>query len=105
PDSSAPEPPAVPHDAASSAPPAASEGPAGRRSATGSGASRRAQVPRSADAPWHHARPAFDDPQRDPRHPESDTDAPDAAPAPGNDRPETDHPDNDTPANPQGGPQ
>ncbi|MFF9062537.1 NADH-quinone oxidoreductase subunit C [Streptomyces sp. NPDC014882] len=122
----APEPPAVPRDTAPSAASAESEGPAGRRSATGGGASRRAQAPRSADAPWHHARPAFDDPQRDPRHPEPDPDHPDhpdrsdtpdaaPAPAPGNGRPETDPsdndtpdddtPDNDTPANPRGGPQ
>ncbi|USQ82906.1 NADH-quinone oxidoreductase subunit C [Streptomyces phaeoluteigriseus] len=81
-----------------------SEGSPGQPSATPGGA------PRSADAPWHHARPAFEDPDRDPKHPEPEQPATTQEPAPENDPPDNDPPENDpsdkdTPANPQGGPQ
>ncbi|WP_328735346.1 NADH-quinone oxidoreductase subunit C [Streptomyces bobili] len=87
----------------------ASEGSAGRPSATPGRASR------SADAPWHHARPAFEDPQRDTAHPDPEQPATTEQPAPEDAAPENDpsdnhsldtgSSDNDTPANPQGGPQ
>ncbi|MEV7981187.1 NADH-quinone oxidoreductase subunit C [Streptomyces sp. NPDC086519] len=59
-------------------PPAAPRGPRRSRTASGGSASQRAQetdtpvvpatparptTPRSSDAPWHHARPAFDEPE------------------------------------------
>ncbi|MFE3605855.1 NADH-quinone oxidoreductase subunit C [Streptomyces goshikiensis] len=37
------------------------------------GADRRRAAPRSADAPWHHAKPAFEEPTAEPK-PKSDTD-------------------------------
>ncbi|GAA2733679.1 NADH-quinone oxidoreductase subunit C [Streptomyces nogalater] len=44
--------------------PGPTPGPARRaRSASEGSASQRARAPRSSDAPWHHARPAFDEPQ------------------------------------------
>ncbi|MFE3787528.1 NADH-quinone oxidoreductase subunit C [Streptomyces goshikiensis] len=39
------------------------------------GADRRRAAPRSADAPWHHAKPAFEEPTAEPKpKPKSDTD-------------------------------
>ncbi|MEU9666776.1 NADH-quinone oxidoreductase subunit C [Streptomyces bobili] len=102
------DPKATPPEDPAAQPPAgprgASEGSADRPPATPGGASR------SADAPWHHARPAFEDPERDTAHPEPErpptTEQPAAEDsAPENDPPDTSSSDNDTPANPQGGPQ
>ncbi|MFE9801920.1 NADH-quinone oxidoreductase subunit C [Streptomyces goshikiensis] len=39
------------------------------------GADRRRAAPRSADAPWHHAKPAFEEPTAEPKaEPDTDTD-------------------------------
>ncbi|WP_063784992.1 NADH-quinone oxidoreductase subunit C [Streptomyces sp. TP-A0356] len=91
------EPPAPP--AAPPAGPAAPAGPRRARSASEGSASQRADAsaaeetaakppaaPRSSDAPWHHARPAFDEPKPTPEPPakaqaEPEGDAPEAEPA------------------------
>ncbi|MEU0115948.1 NADH-quinone oxidoreductase subunit C [Streptomyces bobili] len=108
PSTEASPPNATPPEDPAAQPPAgprgASEGAADRPSATPGGGSR------GADAPWHHARPAFEDPERDTAHPEPEQAATTEQPAsedaaPENDPPENDSSDNDTPANPQGGPQ
>ncbi|MFG2959978.1 NADH-quinone oxidoreductase subunit C [Streptomyces sp. NPDC048291] len=61
--------------AAAAGPPAAPRGPRRTRTASGGSASQRAEetetpttparpaAPRSSDAPWHHARPAFEEPE------------------------------------------
>ncbi|MFE9173143.1 NADH-quinone oxidoreductase subunit C [Streptomyces kebangsaanensis] len=89
---------------AAGTPPTARSGPRRARSASEGSASQRAAAagqsptppaaPRSSDAPWHHARPAFDEPEPKPgRKPEDDTpDTPDIPDSP------------DTPDDPEGGP-
>ncbi|MER6073876.1 NADH-quinone oxidoreductase subunit C [Streptomyces sp. NPDC001817] len=41
---------------------------------------RRSTAPRSSDAPWHHARPAFEEPEQAPPTPEQGPTAPEPAP-------------------------
>ncbi|MFE6622038.1 NADH-quinone oxidoreductase subunit C [Streptomyces sp. NPDC057740] len=70
------------------------------------------KAPRSPDAPWHHARPAFDEPEplqpeSAPEHPTSPTDQPDRSDQPT--RPEPDETqattaENEEPADPADGP-
>ncbi|MER8093324.1 NADH-quinone oxidoreductase subunit C [Streptomyces goshikiensis] len=56
--------------AAAGAGPDAEEGPG-----QPGGADRRRAAPRSADAPWHHAKPAFEEPTAEPKpKPDTDTD-------------------------------
>ncbi|MCZ4602509.1 NADH-quinone oxidoreductase subunit C [Streptomyces sp. Lzd4kr] len=59
PDESAPEQP-VPEPAESGAPAAADSAPD-----TAASEAATPKAPRSSDAPWHHARPAFDEPERE----------------------------------------
>ena len=110
--------------------PGSGSGPARRARSVGEGsASQRAQAPaedtparpssgpRSSDAPWHHARPTFDEPEpsgpaeasepsapeptaSDPKDP-ADPEAPTADPGPGPGRDRQD----ETPEDPTGGPQ
>ncbi|MDX3530716.1 NADH-quinone oxidoreductase subunit C [Streptomyces sp. ID05-39B] len=115
-DSKAAPPKAAPAEDPKVAPPAdpAAQPPAGPRGGSERSVDRPPATPggasRSADAPWHHARPAFEDPERDTDHPEPERPATTQQPAsddsaPENDPPDTASSDNDTPANPQGGPQ
>ncbi|WP_416973403.1 NADH-quinone oxidoreductase subunit C [Streptomyces sp. 4F14] len=78
----------------------ASQGSASQRTRPPEPTPRRTTAPRSSDAPWHHARPAFDDPltgeppsgEPAPGNPPSGEPAPDAPPpqpAPEAGRPET----------------
>ncbi|MFF3915452.1 NADH-quinone oxidoreductase subunit C [Streptomyces sp. NPDC001852] len=65
--------------------PATGEGaaPAPRESAAPDSAAhptRRSTAPRSSDAPWHHARPAFEEPEQAPPTPEQGPTAPEPAP-------------------------
>ncbi|MFJ8948232.1 NADH-quinone oxidoreductase subunit C [Streptomyces sp. NPDC102395] len=95
-----------PGEAATEEAAAAAEAPA-EGSAPGA-VTRRARPPRSSDAPWHHARPAFDDsePQGErtaPDRPESSGDDPrdEGPPAPPEDgTPEDGTPEDRTPADP-----
>ncbi|MDO0935550.1 NADH-quinone oxidoreductase subunit C [Streptomyces sp. DG2A-72] len=67
------------------------------------------EAPRSADAPWHHARPAFDEPEPEGAEPSGET-APksgdeNADATPETPDPESSTPESPTPEDPAGGPQ
>ena len=67
-------------------------------------------APRSTDAPWHNARPAFEQPEPEPDTDTTTSDAeavegPDSPPAPEGPAPENPTPDPPTPDTPAGGPQ
>ncbi|MFF4844908.1 NADH-quinone oxidoreductase subunit C [Streptomyces collinus] len=75
---------------------------------------RRSTAPRSSDAPWHHARPAFDEkreperaqsPERRPESPEPRPEAEAPQPETPEDPKEREPADRDTPEDPTGGPQ
>ncbi|WP_371660365.1 NADH-quinone oxidoreductase subunit C [Streptomyces sp. NBC_00280] len=108
-DGSASQPPAsetpTPEGTPTEAPPAPTTAPRRARSASQGSASQQPQPratgapesPSTADAPWHHARPAFDEPTKAPEPTED--------PAPENSAPENPAPDNPVPDTPSGGSQ
>ncbi|MFB7652071.1 MULTISPECIES: NADH-quinone oxidoreductase subunit C [unclassified Streptomyces] len=71
---------------------------AGQQEKTGSSGEAPASAPRSPDAPWHHDRPAFDEPEeRDQRDERDESDEPDEPQESDRTKPEN-------PPNPPGGP-
>ncbi|WP_228989799.1 NADH-quinone oxidoreductase subunit C [Streptomyces sp. DH8] len=112
-DASTPSPAARPRRSRSAADGSASQQPTGRPApgapggepSTASGTPDRAPRPprrvRSTDAPWHDARPAFDEPA--PQHPEPE-DARPGQPSPGRPEPERREPEHGAPPQPSPGP-
>ncbi|MEV8537315.1 NADH-quinone oxidoreductase subunit C [Streptomyces sp. NPDC051572] len=95
--------PAVEPESAPAADP--SQGPASTREGS---TAPPPTAPRSTDAPWHNARPAFEQPEPEPDITAADADAvegPDSPPAPEESAPENPTPDPPTPDTPTGGPQ
>ncbi|WP_405862819.1 NADH-quinone oxidoreductase subunit C [Streptomyces sp. NBC_01515] len=99
----APEPVAAPESAPAAEP---SQGPASTREGS---TAQPSAAPRSTDAPWHNARPAFEEPEPDSDTTAADAEAverPDSPPTPEDPTPEPPKPDDPpTPDTPTGGPQ